>query len=233
MNLSPTELDRLTIFTAAEHARRLRAAGVRLSHPEAVALIADEMLLAARKGMTYEAIVDMAGRLLSSDDVEPGVAALVEMVSVEAGFAEGTKMVIVFKPIGPGRDAAGDTEEAEAGEIIAADGEITLNAGRARIELDVVNTGDRDLQVRSHTHFFEVNRALDFDRAKAFGMRLDVGSGSGVRFEPGLRKRVGLVPMGGQRVVRGQAGLTQGSLDDDAVRQAALAAARREGYRGA
>ncbi|HEX2886591.1 urease subunit beta [Vineibacter terrae] len=232
MNLSPTELDRLTIFTAAEHARRLRAAGVRLSQPEAVALIADEMLLGARKGMTYEAIVDMAGRLLSSDDVEPGVAAMVEMVSVEAGFAEGTKMVIVFKPIGPGRDAAEETE-AEAGEIITADGEITLNAGRARIELDVVNTGDRDIQVRSHTHFFEVNRALDFDRAKAFGMRLDVGSGSGVRFEPGLRKRVGLVPMGGQRVVRGQAGLTQGSLDDDAVRQAALAAARRDGYRGA
>lgn len=232
MNLSPTELDRLTIFTAAEHARRLRAAGVRLSQPEAVALIADEMLLGARKGMTYEAIVDMAGRLLSSDDVEPGVAAMVEMVSVEAGFAEGTKMVIVFKPIGPGRDAA-EEAETEAGEIITADGEITLNAGRARIELDVVNTGDRDIQVRSHTHFFEVNRALDFDRAKAFGMRLDVGSGSGVRFEPGLRKRVGLVPMGGQRVVRGQAGLTQGSLDDDAVRQAALAAARRDGYRGA
>ncbi len=230
MNLSPTELDRLTIFTAAQHARRLRAAGVRLSHPEAVALIADEMLLAARKGMTYEAIVDMAGRLLSGDDVEPGVAAMVEMVSVEAGFAEGTKMVIVFKPIGPGQDA---DDEVEAGEIITAEGEITLNAGRSRIELDVVNTGDRDIQVRSHTHFFEVNRALDFERAKAFGMRLDVGSGSGVRFEPGLRKRVGLVPMGGERVVRGQAGLTQGSLDDDAVRQAALAAARRDGYRGA
>ena len=230
MNLSPTELDRLTIFMAAEHARRLRAAGVRLSHPEAVALIADEMLLAARKGMTYEAIVDMAGRLLTSDDVEPGVAAMVEFVSVEAGFPEGTKMVIVFRPIGPGRGAADDVE---AGEIITADGEIELNAGRPRIELDVINTGDRDIQVRSHTHFFEVNRALDFDRAKAFGMRLDVGSGGGVRFEPGLRKRVGLIPMAGDRVVRGQAGLTQGSLDDDAVRQAALAAARRDGYRGA
>jgi len=230
MNLSPTELDRLTIFTAAEHARRLRAAGVRLSHPEAVALIADEMLLAARKGMTYEAIVDMAGRLLTSDDVEPGVSAMVEMVSVEANFAQGTKMVIVFKPIGPGRDAV---DSVEAGEIITADGEIELNAGRSRIELDVINTGDRDIQVRSHTHFFEVNRALDFDRSKAFGMRLDVGSGSGVRFEPGLRKRVGLVPMGGARVVHGQAGLTRGSLDDDAVRQAALTAARRDGYRGA
>ncbi|MCW5749141.1 MAG: urease subunit beta [Alphaproteobacteria bacterium] len=230
MNLSPTELDRLTIFTAAEHARRLRAAGVLLSHPEAVALIADEMLLAARKGMAYEAIVDMAGRLLNADDVEPGVAAMVELVSVEAGFAEGTKMVIVFRPIGPGRDA---TDDVAAGEIIAAEGDIEVNAGRPRVELEVINTGDRDIQVRSHTHFFEVNRALEFDRAAAFGMRLDVGSGAGVRFEPGLRKRVALVPMAGARIVRGQAGLTQGSLDDAAVRQAALAAARRAGYRGA
>lgn len=230
MNLSPTELDRLTIFTAAEHARRLRAAGVRLSHPEAVALIADEMLFAARRGMGYEAIVDMAGRLLTADDVEPAVPAMVEFVSVEAGFPEGTKMVIVFRPIGPGREAADDMT---AGEIITADGDIEVNAGRPVVEIDVINTGDRDIQVRSHTHFFEVNRALDFDRAKAFGLRLDVGSGAGVRFEPGLRKRVRLVPMGGDRVVRGQAGLTQGSLDDDAVRQAALAAARRDGYRGA
>ncbi len=230
MNLSPTERDRLTIFTAAEHARRLRGHGVRLAHPEAVALIADEMLLAARKGMGYEAIVDMAARLLTEDDVEPGVASMVEFISVEANFAEGTKMVIVFQPIGPGDGA---TEDIDPGEIITADGEITVNAGRPTLVLDVVNTGDRDIQVRSHTHFFEVNRALEFDRAQAFGMRLDVGSGCGVRFEPGLRKRVTLVPMAGARIVHGQAGLTQGALDDDAVRQAALAAARAAGYRGA
>jgi urease subunit gamma/beta len=95
-----------------------------------------------------------------------------------------------------------------------------------------MNTGDRDIQVRSHTHFFEVNRALDFDRAQAFGMRLDVISGGGVRFEPGLRRRVTLVPMAGDRIVRGQAGLTQGALDDEAVKQAAFAAARAGGYRG-
>jgi len=230
MNLTPTEIDRLLIFTAAEHARRLRAHGVRLSHPEAVALIADEMLLAARKGMGYEAIVDMAARLLTDEDVEPGVPDMVEFVSVEANFEQGNKMVIVFRPIGPGASAQ---DGASPGEIISPEGDIELNAGRPTVTLDVINTGDRDIQVRSHTHFFETNRALSFDRAKAFGMKLDVASGSGVRFEPGLRRQVTLVPMAGERIVRGQAGLTQGRLDDPAVAAAAIEAARRGGYRGA
>jgi urease subunit gamma/beta len=230
MNLAPTEIERLTIFMAAEHARRLRAHAIKLSHPEAVALIADEMMLAARKGMTYEAIVNMGGQILTADDVEPGVPPMVEMISVEANFPQGTKMVIVFNPIGPGQDEAAETDE--PGEVITPEGEIALNAGRPRIEIDVINTGDRDIQVRSHTHFFEVNRALDFDRAQAFGMRLDVLSGGGVRFEPGLRRRVTLVPMAGDRIVRGQAGLTEGALDDETVKQAAFTAARIAGYRG-
>ena len=230
MNLAPTEMERLTIFMAAEHARRLRDHGIKLSHPEAIALIADEMMLAARRGMTYETIVDMAAQLLTADDVEPGVAPMVDMISVEANFAEGTKMVIVFNPIGPGQTAAPETDE--PGEIITLEGEIELNAGRPQTVLDVINTGDRDIQVRSHTHFFEVNPALHFDRAQAFGKRLDVLSGGGVRFEPGIRRRVTLIPMAGDRIVRGQAGLTQGALDDDAVRQAAFAEARTRGYRG-
>lgn len=230
MNLAPTEMERLTIFMAAEHARRLRVHGIKLSHPEAIALIADEMLLAARKGMGYEAIVNMAGQLLTADDVEPGVGPMVDMISVEANFTEGTKMVIVFNPIGPGTEATPDGEE--PGEIITLDGDIELNAGREPTTLDVINTGDRDIQVRSHTHFFEVNPALEFDRAAAFGKRLDVLSGGGVRFEPGLRRRVTLIPMAGDRIVFGQAGLTQGALDDDAVREAAFTAARAAGYRG-
>ena len=193
MNLSPTEAERLTIFAAADYARRLRSAGVRLSHPEAVALIADEMLFAARRGLAYEAIVDLASRLLTTDDVEPGVATMVEFVAVEASFPEGTKMVIAFRPIDQGEALPDDP--IEPGEIIVAEGEIELNADRPALTLDVVNTGDRDIQVRSHAHFFEANRALDFDRAAAFGHRLDVQSGGGVRFEPGLRRTVTLVPM--------------------------------------
>jgi urease subunit gamma/beta len=99
MNLSPTEMDRLVIFTAAEMARRNLRLGVRLSHPEAVAFITDEVMLAARRDMPYEEIRDMAGRLLTTDDVEPGVAQMIPLIYIECGFAEGTKLIALFEPI--------------------------------------------------------------------------------------------------------------------------------------
>ena len=231
MNLTPTEMERLWIFTAAEFARRHKACGIRLSHPEAVALIADEMLLAARADQEYATIVNMAGKLLTTDDVLPGVAAMVEMVSVEANFAEGTKMVIVFRPIGPGRQPV--EKHDVAGEIISPDEDIEVNAGRRKVEIEVTNMGDRDIQVRSHAHFFETNRALQFDRAAAFGMRLDVPSGQGIRFEPGLRKTVTLAAFGGAALVFGQAGLVNGPTRSEDSRQAGLALARAQNYRGA
>lgn len=228
MNLSPTELERLIIFTAAEHARRLKARGAKLSHPEAVALIADEMLLAARCGQVYDEIVNMAAKLLTPADVEPGVPTLTEFVAVEASFPEGTKLVIVFRPIADG------TENGEVpGDIIPAKGEIELNEGRERVEIEVLNTGDRDIQVRSHAHFFETNPALQFDRRASFGFRLDVASGSGVRFEPGISRKVKLVAMAGDRIIHGQGGLTRGRLDDPEIAAAALEAARARGYKGA
>jgi urease subunit beta len=89
------------------------------------------------------------------------------------------------------------------GEIITQDGEITLNAGRNTVELNVTNTGDRPIQVGSHYHFFETNPALSFDRAKARGMRLDIPAGTAVRFEPGQSRDVTLVALAGKRVVYG------------------------------
>ena len=103
MNLTPTELDRMVIFTAAEMARRNRARGIRLSHPEAVALIVDESMLAAREDRPYEEIRDWACRLLTTDDVEPGVAPMIAMLYFECHFAEGTKAMALFDPIGPGK----------------------------------------------------------------------------------------------------------------------------------
>ena len=89
------------------------------------------------------------------------------------------------------------------GEIMPAEGEIVLNEGRAQVTLTVANTGDRPVQVGSHYHFAETNAALDFDRAAARGMRLDIPSGTAVRFEPGQRRDVALVPFGGARRVFG------------------------------
>jgi urease subunit beta len=94
------------------------------------------------------------------------------------------------------------------GEIITADGEIELNAGRSTIELTVANTGDRPVQVGSHYHFAETNPALRFDRAKAYGMRLDVPAGTAVRFEPGQTRDVRLVAYAGTRTIIGFRGQT-------------------------
>jgi urease beta subunit len=101
-------------------------------------------------------------------------------------------------------------------------GDIVANAGRATKTLLVRHTGDRPVQVGSHYHFFEVNRALDFDRKEAYGMRLNIASGTAVRFEPGEEKEVPLVALGGERIVYGHNGLVQGALDDPAVHHRAL-----------
>jgi len=98
------------------------------------------------------------------------------------------------------------------GEIITAKGDIELNAGAARVTLEVANTGDRPIQVGSHYHFFETNEALRFDRSKARGMRLDIPAGTAVRFEPGQRREVTLVPYGGSRNVYGFQGKVMGKL---------------------
>ena len=104
---------------------------------------------------------------------------------------------------------------------------------RPAVQIDVANTGDRPIQVGSHFHFFEVNRALRFDRRRGYGMKLAIAAGTAVRFEPGQHHLVTLVPFGGERVCHGLNGLVNGPLDDDEVRAAAHAAAREGGFSGA
>lgn len=99
------------------------------------------------------------------------------------------------------------------GEIITPAGEIELNVGRPTIKLQVLNTGDRPIQVGSHYHFYEVNTALNFDREQARGMRLDIPAGTAVRFEPGDEKEVTLVPLVGTRQVYGFNSKINGNLD--------------------
>jgi urease beta subunit len=105
------------------------------------------------------------------------------------------------------------------GEYVLGDGDIVANEGRRTVELTVTNTGDRPIQVGSHFHFFEVNRALKFERAQAFGMRLDIPAGTAVRFEPGDEKRVTLVELGGARRVFGLNALTDGGGKDAALKR--------------
>src|ERR1700680_2614155 len=112
------------------------------------------------------------------------------------------------------------------GEYKLAEGDVIANEGRREIEMEIANTGDRPIQVGSHFHFFEVNRALRFDRAAAYGFRLDIPAGTSVRFEPGEERTVHLVALGGRRIVRGLNGLVRGALDDPATRAEALERAR-------
>ena len=99
------------------------------------------------------------------------------------------------------------------GEVLFGEGPVSLNEGRPVTSLRVANTGDRPVQVGSHYHFAEANPALDFDREAAWGQRLDVPAGTGVRFEPGIERQVALVPLGGARVVPGLRGLAGGPVD--------------------
>jgi urease subunit beta len=105
------------------------------------------------------------------------------------------------------------------GELLIQDGDIELNKGRKTVTLGVANTGDRPIQVGSHYHFFETNPALDFDRAKARGMRLSIPAGTAVRFEPGQSREVTLIALAGTRTVYGFRQEVMGSLDKPTVKQ--------------
>ena len=163
----------------------------------------------------------------------PGVADLIPRIMVDALFPDGIKLVTVYGPIRPGKLSVTDPLYGKPGEIITSDGEIELNYGREKVTLEVTNTGDRAIQVASHFHFFEANKALLFDRARAFGMRLDVPAGGSVRFEPGVKKEVPLVKIGGTGEVTGLNNLTNGSIYSDEVRQAALQRAHDKSFKGA
>jgi urease subunit gamma/beta len=233
MLLTPTETERLLIFSAAELARKRRARGRKLNHPEAIALICDEILEGARDGRSVADMISFGATILNSDDVMPGVADMMPMIQVEGMFPDGTKLVPVHDPIRPGKEQIAEADQVRPGEIITAEGEIELNAGRRKASVKVTNTGDRPVQVGSHYHFFETNKALDFDRETSFGMHLDVPAGTAMRFEPGEAKEVDLVEFGGSGELVGLNSLTDGSHRSEANKQAALGRARERGFKGA
>ena len=253
MRLTPTERDRLLIFTAAELARARRARGLRLNVPESVALIADTVCEAARDGARLADAVVAGRRVLGPADVLPGVAEIVTEVQVEAVFEDGTRLAVIANPIGGGgRAEAGARAGAAGSEYEERDEGALHHAGGSPgsillrnesqypsdkqtnpVALDVVNTAPVPISVTSHFHFFEVNPRLDFDRAAAYGRRLAVPAGSSVRFDPGATVHVELVPIGGERVAIGFAGLVDGPLDAPGARERALAKAAACGYLGA
>ncbi|MFD9127782.1 urease subunit gamma [Kitasatospora sp. NPDC059571] len=227
MQLTPTERDRLLLFTAAELARARRGRGLRLNLPEATALIADTVCEAARDGLRLAEAVRRGRGVLGPDDVLPGVVDVLTEVNVEAVFEDGTRLAVVSAPFG----ATGTLSDRAPGAVLAGpDSRYVPEPART---LTVRNTAEVPVSVTSHFHFFEANPRLHFDRAAAYGTRLAVPAGSTVRFDPGAPVEVGLVPIGGARIAIGFAGLVDGPLDAPGAKREALRRAAACGYLGA
>lgn len=197
MELTPREKDKLLLFTAALLAERRKDRGIKLNYPESIAFISAAILEGAREGKTVAELMDFGRTLLDGSDVMPGVPEMIHDVQVEATFPDGTKLVTVHEPI------LATEKGIIAGEIIVQEGEIILNEGRESISLGVSNTGDRPIQVGSHYHFFETNSALQFEREKTKGFRLDIPAGTAVRFEPGQQRDIILVKYAGDEKIYG------------------------------
>ena len=218
MHLTPHETDKLSLHQAGYLAQKRLARGLRLNYPEAVALISAQVLEFIRDGRSVAELMDLGRQLLGRADVMEHVPEMIVEVQVEGTFPDGSKLVTVHHPIvselgnlelalygsflpvpereefsRPASRAHTTPSGGVPGEVIVGEGDIVINEGRDAVQLTVTNQGDRPIQVGSHYHFADTNRALMFDRAAARNRRLDIPAGTAVRFEPGERKTVALI----------------------------------------
>ncbi|KAK3693669.1 putative urease [Podospora appendiculata] len=241
MHLVPKEIDKLAISQLGFLAQRRLARGVRLNHGEATALIASNLQELIRDGNhTVADLMALGATMLGRRHVLPEVTSTLHEIQVEGTFTSGTYLVTVHNPISsddgdlaralygsflpiPAADAFPMPEAAaygatkQPGALVCVKGTVAINDGRRRIKLKVTSKGDRPIQVGSHYHFIETNPQLSFDRARAYGFRLDIAAGTSVRFEPGDAKTVALVEIGGNKVIRGGNNLASGPVDPSRV----------------
>ena len=247
MHLSPREIDKLLLHNAGCLAQKRLARGLRLNHPEAVALIAAQLLEFIRDGRNVAELMDLGRQFLGRNQVMAGIPEMVAEVQVEGTFRDGTKLVTVHHPIAAenGNLAlalhgsflpipelsvfTGEQPACEPGAYEVHDGELELNKGRETISIEVTNLGDRPVQVGSHYHFIETNAQLRFDRAQAYGKRLDIPAGTAVRFEPGEIKTVQLVAIAGKKIIRGGNNLADGPVHGDNL-DAVMARVKAAGF---
>jgi urease subunit gamma/beta len=208
MHLTSKEQERLTIYTAAELARRRRSRGRRLNIPETIAIISDEVFERAWDGASLEEVIEHAQSVLGPDDVMDGVREAVRHLEIDALFPSGTALVAVDDPIG---SPPADAYASAPGAVHTPEGSLTINSGRVVVELDVTNASNETVFISSHYHFFECNPALVFDRPATLGMRLDIAAGTAVSWNPGEHRRVRLVALSGRGVAYGFRGLVQGT----------------------
>jgi urease subunit gamma/beta len=190
MQLNPTEEDRLRVFTAAQLARATLDRGLALNAPEAVALVCDEMHLAARSGASWGEVVATGEAVASVTPVLEGVDAIAREIRLEVLLDEGTRLVVLRDPFGEPADDA-------PGAVRFGAGEVPLVPGRERRTLRVTNAGEHPVRISSHFPFWQANPSLGFDRDAARGFRLDLPAGDSLRWAPGETREVGLVAYGG------------------------------------
>ncbi|CAH0029670.1 unnamed protein product [Clonostachys rhizophaga] len=237
MRLVPRELDKLAISQLGFLAQRRLARGVKLNHSEATALIASNLQELIRDGNhTVADLMALGSTMLGRRHVLPTVCSTLHEIQVEGTFPTGTYLVTVHNPIStddgdlnralygsflpvPSNDLfqlplASEYEHTnQPGAVVCVKAKVALNQNRNRIKLRVTSRGDRPIQVGSHYHFIETNPQLEFDRARAYGYRLDIPAGTSVRFEPGDTKTVTLVEIGGNKVIRGGNNMATGLVE--------------------
>ena len=196
MRLTPWEEERLLIFSAADLARRHRTAGLALNAPEAIALICDAMLEAARAGADYDAVESAGRAAVGPGDVIAGVRELVDEVRLEVLMGDGARLVILVDPLGTGAPELAGAADGP-GAIRTTRQPMDPTANRDHLTLSVHNGSSRAVRVSSHYPFERTNPRLDFDRSAAVGFRLDMPAGASERWEPGETRSVVLVRYGG------------------------------------
>ncbi|KAI0734245.1 hypothetical protein C8Q72DRAFT_808402 [Fomitopsis betulina] len=253
MRISPREEAKLLLHQAGFLAQKRLARGLQLNQTEAVALIASQLQERIRDGRHFVAELMQHGKtLLGRRHVLPGVPSLLHEIQVEGTFPDGVFLVTVHDPICndtvdlchalygsflptppdhafPVIDPTEYSRDKAPGAVIVKKERIVINRGRERVRLRVTNNGDRPVQIGSHYHFIETNKALVFDRAKAYGKRLDIAAGTAVRFEPGDSKHVTLCAIAGKKLITGGNRLATGVYDPERT-EAIVAALVQKGF---
>ena len=222
MELTPSELDRVLIFNVAQLAKLRRDRGLKLNKPEAVALISHAVIEAARDGADHAMALQAGLTAVTDDELLSGVGPLLSGIAVEAVFSDGRRLVVVdFE----------STDSDVPGKVTRLT-PITYDTNSDIVSVSVRNESDIQISVTTHMHFFEANPRLSFDRAASYGRHLYIPAGEHVDFPPGVEVAVNLIPITGNRILIGFAGLVDGPLDAPGAKESAIAKARSLGYLG-
>ena len=222
MELTPSELDRVLIFNVAQLAKLRRDRGLKLNKPEAIALISHAVIEAARDGRSHGEALQAGLSAINDSELLPGVGSMLSGIAVEAVFDDGRRLVMVDFVT---------TDSEVPGKVTRLD-PLLPDVKKDVTTVTVINESRVQISVTTHMHFFEANPRLSFDRAASYGRHLYIPAGEHVDFPPGVEVAVNLIPITGNRILIGFAGLVDGPLDAPGAKESAIAKARSLGYLG-